>query len=230
MKAIVVVGIILGIIFYFFFMDPREEDEVSLDREERDSYPRSFQPKITREASPKNEIEEPLEPEENLPASPSPTQAEETVATDEEETFDDEQTSAQEAINNLSDKDLRKVEKSYAKMNQRWGDTVRKLLTEEEYSDYLDMRQEFQMDLANSYRDFHERMEERDQVFNPSDYEEQVGREIRQKHHDHLKEKIGEEKFAQYISEMDKLNEEIKRSNSKNLPFNNIRRAFKIRF
>ena len=127
--------------------------------------------------------------------------------------------SSPRSLDNLSADELESMRVYFEKLNKEWRTAVRNLIikdfamTEEEYNAYAKVRKEYEQRKARTFFEFYEREGGREKELgqNATEYEEQIGRHLREEHRNRLRSLFGEGNFERYLRLLNSFNERIQR-------------------
>lgn len=131
----------------------------------------------------------------------------------------------------LSEEEMDKMDEIFEGYEKGWDKEMRNLLqtelglTEEDYGDYLKMRDGYEEDRLEAFESFHERMaEERGPHYSYSPTQEMVDfdKKLRGEYMDLFRHRYGEEAFARYMNALEKYNDKIRREADPNYGVINI--------
>lgn len=131
----------------------------------------------------------------------------------------------------LSEEEMDKMDEVFEGYEKGWDKEMRGLmqgqlgLTEEDYSDYLKMRDGYEEDRLEAFESFHERMaQERGPHYSYSPTQEMIDfdKKLRQEYWDLFRNRYGEEAFARYMNALEKYNDKIRREADPNYGVINI--------
>ena len=117
------------------------------------------------------------------------------------------------AIKNFTPEELEEVQGYYRRLESEWKNIVKDMLGEN-YSEYQEIRREFQIERQESFRKFHISMIDqhgRDHVYSPTEYENKVGKAIQERYFKRIEERFGTETYNRYIENLQQFNREAKR-------------------
>lgn len=122
----------------------------------------------------------------------------------------------------LSDEELERrleaKEEEFDRLEEEWLENVKTLfvselgLSEEQYKDYLNLREGLFNDKIEAFEDMHKQLEAKhgeNYVYNPTEEELKFDKEIQKKYDEVLMKKIGKPAFIKYLELRDRTNEKI---------------------
>ena len=217
MKKIILLIIVLVAGYYFIFNTSQSPEN---GEEEYTEYESTEEQEVEPQAKVEEEVKsEVTTTQENAPPEedPIPTPAAETEKNPDQETLVEKQKSEAmvKAIKNFTPEDLRDVQRYYQRMENRWKSVVQNMLGDEDYTEYEDMRKEFQRERKESFRKFHESMmakHGKKHVYSPTEYEKEVGKNIQQTYFKRFEERFGSQNYNRYKQTLQRFNSEAKRN------------------
>ena len=120
----------------------------------------------------------------------------------------------------LSEEEMEKMDQVFESYEKGWDKKMRDLMqtqlgmSEEDYGDYLKMRDGYEEDRLEAFESFHERMaQERGPHYSYSPTQEMIDfdKKLRQEYLDLYRNRYGEEAFARYMDALEKYNDKIRR-------------------
>lgn len=135
---------------------------------------------------------------------------------------DDVESSGDEEFQAISDEELERrleaKEEEFDRLEEAWLENVKELfinelqLSQEQYKDYLNLREGLFNDKIQAFEDMHKQLEAKygeSYTYNPTEEEIKFDKEIQQKYDQVLMKKIGKEAFIKYLELRDRTNEQI---------------------
>lgn len=123
-------------------------------------------------------------------------------------------------LKEISGEQWKQIEQIFENTEEEWAQAIKGLLVEElslgeeDHQEYLNIRDQYELEKMRAFRDYHENMvkEHGDEyAYNPSTENEIIGADIHKKYQGRLRELLGEENFARYMEIRDNFNDRIKR-------------------
>lgn len=127
----------------------------------------------------------------------------------------------------LTEEEMEKLDEYYDQVEEEWDKSMKNLfvaefgMTEDDFNDYLKMREGYEDDRLDAFQDFHEQMVEKygdNYTFSPSEDMKTFEGKLKQDYQDLLRKKIGDENFKRYLEVQDEFNERIRREQEKDVP------------
>ena len=117
----------------------------------------------------------------------------------------------------LSVGEIKKIDDRINEMESKWKAAIEEVfikemkLTQEDFKEYLMMREGYEEDRYEAYEDYHrENLKEKGHY--PITNEDDANQKITQEYHTLFKNHFGEESFARYVKRLDEFNSELRRN------------------
>ena len=117
----------------------------------------------------------------------------------------------------LSETEITKIDDRINEMEAKWKAAIEEVfikdmkLTQEDFKEYLMMREGYEEDRYEAYEEYH-RENLREKGHYPITNEEDANQMITQEYHTLFKNHFGEESFARYVKKLDEFNSELRRN------------------